>query len=141
MMGNEQIDALLAVPLAALLARFAPQLRIAHHIPGRVRLRLDAAALKEAGLAGSGDGGEGMGSLRLKGEWTGADAALPGVRRVAWNLLARSCTIEYEPARIPDAAWPDLLAGRDTPAAAVLHAALQQAQRRISHGVANAAAP
>ncbi|MBQ6656495.1 MAG: hypothetical protein IJM64_04340 [Ottowia sp.] len=128
-MTTHEMQALHAAPLATLLARFAPHVRIAHHIPGRVRLRLDAAALKEAGIS--------TGALRPKGAWTD-DGALPGVRRVSWNLLARSCTIEYDAVRIAPAAWPELLAGRDTPAAAALRALLQQAQQRA---LAHEAAP
>lgn len=127
-MGIRSAQALGAVPLAALLARFAPHVRIAHHIPGRVRLKLDAAALKEAGVS--------AGALPLKGAWAGGDATLPSVQCVRWNLLAHSCTIEYDTARIAPAAWPDLLAERDTEAAQALRALLQQAQQRLAHDVA-----
>ena len=133
-MTTHEMQALHAAPLATLLARFVPHVRIAHHIPGRVRLRLGAAALKEAGVSAAG--------LPLKGELAGDALALPGVRRVGWNLLAHSCTVEYDTARIAPAAWPELLAGRDTPAAAALRALLQQAQQQ--HALAHeprAAAP
>lgn len=86
------------------VSAFALRLRIAHQIAGRVRFRLaDPQARFPDGA-------------RLKA----ALAAAPGVREVSLNPLARSCVVEYDNAIIPDAAWPDLLAGRRTPAAAML---------------------
>lgn len=88
-------------------AALANDLRIAHQIAGRVRLKLaatgDLSALRAASVA-----------LRA------ALAAQPGVRAFQINPLARSCVIEYDNQVIPDAAWPDLLAGRQTDAAAAL---------------------
>lgn len=93
----------------------APHLRIAHQIAGRIRLKLDAAALADRRVpAGS--------AAQLKTLLDG----LRGIRRVELNLIARSCVIEYDSAIIPDAAWADLLGGRDTPAAAVLMTALRE---------------
>ena len=88
---------------------FAPYLHIAHQIPGRVRLKLADTAL-DAPRVRALDGN------RLKS----AFAAVPGVQDISINLLARSCTVAYDNTTIPDAAWPDLLAGRRTPAAATL---------------------
>lgn len=83
-----------------LIRRLSASLRIAHHIPGRVRLKLDASA--DAGVAAAAGDVE---SLRrsLSGS--------PGIRTVSLNPLARSCTIEYDPSVIPPTAWPDLLHG------------------------------
>ena len=91
------------------VADFAPYLRIAHQIPGRVRLKLDAAALDMPALRE-------VSGERLKT----ALASVRGVHDIALNLLARSCVVAYDNGTIPDAAWPDLLAGRRTPAAATL---------------------
>lgn len=88
---------------------FAPHLRIAHQIAGRVRLKLDVTALDEPALRALGVG-------RLKQ----ALAAVRGVHAIQLNPLALSCTINYDSLIVPDAAWPDLLAGRRTPAAATL---------------------
>lgn len=91
------------------VADYAPYLRIAHQMAGRVRLKLADAALAAPRVrALDGD--------RLRT----AFAAVPGVRELHVNLLAHSCTVAYDNAAIPDAAWPDLLAGRRTPAAAML---------------------
>lgn len=98
-----------------LVDRLAPHLRIAHHISGRIRLKLDAAALVDRGLPAGTAG-------KLDALLTG----LRGIRRVELNLLARSCVVEYDVAVIPDAAWPDLLGKRDTPAAAALIAVLRE---------------
>lgn len=92
------------------LWRFVALLRIAHHIPGRVRLKLAANA--DAGLAATVDEAKRFGR---------AVTATPGIRAVNVNLLARSCVVEYDPKRIPPAAWQDLVAGtRSTAAAALL---------------------
>jgi len=91
------------------VSTFAPYLRIAHQISGRVRLTLDPAALDDPSLREvSGD--------RLQQ----ALGAVHGVQDISLNLLARSCVVAYDATTIPDAAWPDLLAGRQTPAAAIL---------------------
>lgn len=92
---------------ARLFSQVVPYLCIAHQVGGRVRLKLDAAAMP-ALLNG---GGERLG--RLFG-------ALPGVRGIALNALARSCVVEYDNTVIPDAAWPDLLAGRASASADTL---------------------
>ena len=96
-------------PPAALLAHFAPHLKIAHQLPGRVRLKLGMKVL---------------GGIKFSALESSADAfaavlkQIRGVRAINWNLMARSCTVEYDPAVIPDNAWPDLLAGADNAAAA-----------------------
>ena len=105
------------------VAAFAPYLRIAHQIGGRVRLKLDAAALDEPAL-------KTFGSDRLKT----ALGSIRGVQGISLNLLARSCLVEYDNATIPDVAWPDLLAGRQTPAAATLVGILQEKYEEIRHG-------
>lgn len=99
---------------ARLLAEIVPHLRIAHQVGGRVRLKLDADAVS-ALRNGSGD--------RL----TKLFGALPGVRGIAINPLARSCVVEYDNDVIPDATWPDLLAGRASAAASTLLGLITQA--------------
>jgi predicted secreted protein len=101
----------------------APYLRIAHQIAGRVRLKLDAAALDDAALRRAG-------ADRLHQ----AIDSIRGVRHIQLNLLARSCVVEYDNGTIPDAAWPDLLAGRHTAAAATLVGILQEKYEEIRNG-------
>ncbi len=91
------------------VSAYAPHLRIAHQIAGRVRLKLAAAALDDPQVRA-------LDGARLKE----ALATVRGVQEVSINLLARSCTVAYDNAAIPDAAWPDLLASRRTSAAATL---------------------
>ena len=80
------------------LWRFAALMRIAHHIPGRVRLKLgdgaDAAAV--AGVA----------------SFTRSAAKVRGIRSVKVNPLARSCVVEYDPDQIPPSVWQDIADGR-----------------------------
>lgn len=101
-----------------MMAELLPCLRIAHQVSGRVRLKLadtvpDLTALRTGGEA-----------LRQ------ALGTLPGVRGIQLNPLARSCVVEYDCAVIPDVAWPDLLAGRQTPAATGLAGLLSAAAPR-----------
>lgn len=99
------------------VADFAPHLRIAHQVAGRVRLKL-AATPGVAFLRTPG-------GMRLPQALT-ALGACRGVRDIQFNLLARSCIIEYDNRVIPDRAWPDLLGGRQTPAAAALAEILRE---------------
>ncbi|MDO5057709.1 MAG: hypothetical protein Q4E06_10345 [Lautropia sp.] len=109
-------------PPAELLAHFIPHLHIAHQIPGRVRFKLGSAAVN--GIRFDAPAGKGDLFDRVLGR-------IRGVRHVSWNLLARSCTVEYDPGQIPDAAWPDLLAGTASPAAATLQAILEETHAQL----------
>lgn len=90
--------------------RFADKVQIAHHIPGRIRFKLEAFDLDAEGRA----------ALEGARRFQGALDAMPGVHAIRLNLLARSCTVEYDPATIPQQAWPDLIAGKNTAAAQAL---------------------
>ncbi|MDD5328511.1 MAG: hypothetical protein PHX38_00770 [Sulfuricella sp.] len=92
-----------------IIRQFAPRAAIAHHIPGRIRIRLDLSLAEISRLRE-------FDPERLRGALT----TIRGVRDVRINGLARSCTVEYDAGVIPSAAWEDLLADRDTPAAKVL---------------------
>ena len=74
--------------------------RIAHHIPGRLRVKLGATA--SGGLPGRAEASALLERLR----------GVEGVRAVSVNALARSCTVDSQPAVLPPAGWEDLLAGR-----------------------------
>lgn len=97
-----------------LVLRAGEVLAIAHHIPGRIRLKLvdEAAASVLAG-------GRFPTPERLR--------AVDGIRTVKLNLLARSCVVDYDPAVVSPPAWADLLAGRRSAASAPLVAALAAA--------------
>lgn len=100
--------------------------RIVHHIPGRVRLKLVKS------LPGSRPSGVDAASAR------GVPPVLEkvrGIRSLRVNLLARSCTIEYDPRVIPGPAWDDLLAGRDTAAAQALDGVLHEAYQEVAHAL------
>lgn len=95
-----------------IVAALAPCLHIVHQLPGRVRLKIDLVALAGRGL------------MPLAGDPNAFLDAVRGVRNVRVNAAARSCIVDYDPGLIADQAWPDLLGGRDTPAAEALTALL-----------------
>lgn len=82
------------------LWRFARQARIAHHIPGRVRLKLEG---KTGGAAAE---------VRLLVD---AVSKVSGIRSVNVNLLARSCVVEYDPTLIAPSAWQNIVDGTRSP--------------------------
>ena len=92
----------------------AAMLRIVHHIPGRVRLKL---------LGGPALAGKLADAQRL----LRAARAVPGIRAVDVNGPARSCVVEYDAKRIPPAAWQDLLSGAQSPDGEALLAAMLDA--------------
>lgn len=87
----------------------APFLKIAHHIPGRVRLKIDAAILKNPTVKDL----DSAAVLQQLGQ-------IRGIQNIQINKLARSCTIEYDKAILPQDAWADLLDAKDTAAARIL---------------------
>ena len=95
--------------------RILDSLQIAHHIPGRIRLRL-APSLADAPAPVIAD------AKRL----VAALDEVPGIRAVRLNLVARSCTVEYDPRHIAPVAWDHLANGVDSPEAATLLAVLRQ---------------
>lgn len=105
----------------ALVARLAARTDIAHHISGRIRLRLRAGEALPESL-------NGLSPERIRQ----AIAALPGIRDVRVNLLARSCTIEYDDNMIPPQAWTDLAACHPGAAADRLLGELAAAGRTLT---------
>jgi hypothetical protein len=99
------------------LLRFATLLRIAHHIPGRVRLKL--AVENGSGLI---DAAEAKRFIR-------SVTGVPGIRAVSLNPLALSCVVEYDPALISPSVWNDLVAGTRSAAAEALLQAIAAAAR------------
>lgn len=93
--------------------------RIAHHIRGRIRLKLEANPAV----------------VVIPGKQTRQIQAIldriPGFHSVRVNLLARSIAVEYDPATIPDSAWSDFLTGRDSPAATLLEQILRDTHQEI----------
>ena len=91
------------------LLRFARCLRVAHHVPGRIRLRL---ADRPEPL--------GLGTIDDAQRFATAIAAADGIGRISLNPLARSCTVEYDPAIIPPSAWEAVLSGQPAAGADIL---------------------
>lgn len=114
-------------PPAELLAHFVPFLKIAHQIPGRVRFKFSTNATNGVSFDGPANSSDAL-SRVLK--------QTRGIKDIGWNLLARSCTISYDPKVIPDAAWVDLLAGRQSAAADTLHAILEESHAQLRQSTA-----
>lgn len=95
------------------LRHFSSCIEIAHHIPGRIRLRLVLDDLPPLDAP--------VQSLIARArDFKEALDNAPGIRSIRVNALARSCTVEYDHATIPFQAWPDFLGGVDSEAASVL---------------------
>ncbi len=103
------------------LLTFAAHLRVAHHIPGRIRLKLDEAA-----------GTAPKAAIDAAMQFSRTVTEVPGIRSVSLNPLARSCVVEYDPARIPPSAWRDLIDGVASEASAALLDALAAPARRAA---------
>ena len=82
-------------------------LRIAHHVPGRIRLRISASASRELGDVDS-------------AVFDRILAAIDGIDDVRLNALAGSVVIQYRPEKIRSAWWETLLTGDADTATALL---------------------
>lgn len=127
-MSTSPLNLTIDTPPAELLATVVPHLRIAHQIPGRVRFKMDIGALQGIRFDGQGATSDAISTVLKK---------IRGIRNISWNLLAKSCTVEYTPSVIPDAAWPDLLAGRKSPAADALQAILEETHANLRQAAAS----
>lgn len=82
----------------AQLVRLAPHMLIAHHIPGRIRLKVLPSGIEMARETDIQD----------------LVRSVPGIRNIRLNPLNRSVVIEYDVARFPSDLWENMLqmAGR-----------------------------
>ena len=83
----------------AQLQKLCQLLQVAHHIPGRIRVRLSLASLQGAGAL----------SLDELQDFLAALEQVEGIQAVKPNLAALSCTIEYDAAVIASSEWSGLL--------------------------------
>ena len=91
------------------LLRFARQLSIAHHVPGRIRLKLNGPI-----------GGDLKAMADQAKRFANSLSAMAGIRSVTLNPLAKSCTIEYDVSVISSSAWSGFLSGSNSPGSDVL---------------------
>lgn len=112
-----------------LFLRLRPHLAIAHHVPGRIRLRVGFGALSVIGEAGA--AAPTLDHL--------APLFAPGSIRV--NPQARSVVITHDPARFPIAFWRDCLDGPEEAARAAIVAAVAGSSRAAAGGFVGPAAP
>jgi hypothetical protein len=97
--------------------------RVAHHLPGRIRLKLEADPVGLPVPAAA--------DLNRFQDLLGK---VEGVRDLRINLMARSCTVEYDPKIIPFDAWGDFLAGKPSAAAQVLEGILRRKYQEVVDG-------
>lgn len=95
--------------------------RIVHHLRGRIRLRLDSGAEKLRPQPGAAAVPQLQALLQ----------DIRGIHSVRVNVLARSCTVEYDPAVIPAEAWSDFLGGTRSAAAGILEGILREKYQEI----------
>ena len=90
------------------LSSLRDHVRIVHHVPGRIRVRIHGSLLAR--------------TKRQNGE-SASDVlkAVEGIRSVRVNTAAASAVIEYEPAVIPPQAWETLVQGDDRSALQIIH--------------------
>lgn len=89
------------------LLRARPHLRIAHHVPGRLRIRFAPAVLKTAPEIAD---NQALDTLE----------SMPGVKKVQLRLMAASLLIEYDPKAMPSETWETILSGPEREARALL---------------------
>ena len=82
-------------------------LKIAHHIPGRIRLRVGTSVFKDLGKIDTGIFDKILG-------------AIDGIRDVRVNAVAGSVVIAYTPRLIQSSWWETLLKADDDKATALL---------------------
>jgi len=82
------------------LMTLAPHAEIAHHIPGRVRLKILLSGFAVAR------------KLDLKG----LTKSIPGVLKLRLNLFARSIVIDYDQEKLSPRLWEDISRLRNAPA-------------------------
>jgi hypothetical protein len=81
------------------LQDFLQLLSIAHHIPGRIRLKLEKPQEAQDFGLGINDATKFVEALRKS----------QGIRSTSLNTIALSCTVEYDTEVIPADTWANLL--------------------------------
>ena len=81
------------------LLRIAPHVKIAAHIPGRIRLRISVSGVKTV--------------QKVDMEITAG--SIPGIRNMRINPFARSAIIEYDREQLPYDLWESLGQVRNRP--------------------------
>jgi hypothetical protein len=71
------------------LVRLAPHTEVAHHIPGRIRLKILLSGLEMA----------------LRSKIQHLAGSLPGIRNIEVKWLSRSVIIDYDKERFPGDFW------------------------------------
>lgn len=86
------------------LQQITRHLQIAHHIPGRIRIKLSASAL-------AGEQAQWLAQAQSLQHFI---EALPGIVSIRPNLMALSCVVEYDHKVLSKSLWEALLRGEAT---------------------------
>ena len=81
------------------LLDLVPHLEVAHHVPGRIRLRVLPSGLR----------------LVMHSNVEGVVRSIPGILRMRINAPARSIIIEYNQAQLPYDLWQSVAQARHKP--------------------------
>ncbi|MDR1890081.1 MAG: hypothetical protein LBQ81_12010 [Zoogloeaceae bacterium] len=107
------------------------EVRIAHQIPGRVRLKLAGVPASVRTRL----------SPEILARFFAGLAEIPGIRQVKLNALAQSCTLEYDPHTLADHAWRELFspghAATLSGNAQCLRESVRQRYQKVVGGVTN----
>ena len=91
-MGGNFVDNSCSTVIAELV-QLAPHTEIAHHIPGRIRLKVLISGIEVA----------------QKSHLENLAEAIPGIRNVEVKRLSRSVIIDYDKERLPCEFWEKLM--------------------------------
>ena len=106
--------------------RFMSCVQIAHHIPGRIRLRL---ALNDQLPALN---GKDQSLIAQSTNFKDVLDNIPGIRSIRLNPVARSCTVEYDYKLIPFNAWQDFLGGVSSDDARILKRIIEERYAEVA---------
>lgn len=95
----EMLNSLNSYNVIGGLLRIAPHVKIAAHIPGRIRLRISVSGVKTV--------------QKVDMEITAG--SIPGIRNMRINPFARSAIIEYDREQLPYDLWESLGQVRNRP--------------------------
>ncbi|MDR6962411.1 HMA2 domain-containing protein [Shewanella putrefaciens] len=87
------------------LRELTEHILVAHHVPGRIRLKLKSHLPDNLNLKG----------FKHTQQLLRFMESIPGVKSIRPNMLARSCVVEYDTKVLNASLWESLLKAEDKP--------------------------